>query len=85
MDGLALLSRAVEDPVRFSEINEGVTVESQIAGKDEASVLGVEALVESDQIFPIVVIKYDHAVVVRDSESPQRYMCSTEASFPIPT
>lgn len=64
VDGLGLLASGIEDAMGLSEIDEGIAVESEVAGQDEASILGVDGLVQPDQIFPIVVIKYDHAFVI---------------------
>ncbi len=80
MHCLALFASGVEDAVSLSEVDEGVSVESEVACEDESVALGVNSFVERHQIFAIVAVDDNHALVVGGAEWFRTYICSTEAS-----
>ena len=66
--------------MRVSEVDEGVAVEPEISGRDEAESLAVEGLVELDEVILIVVIDDNDTLVVGGAEWQRRYMNSMDAS-----
>lgn len=64
MYSFSLLTSGIKDAMRFSKINKCIAIESQVASQNKTTILGMDGLIQPNQIFPIIVIKYNHAFVI---------------------
>lgn len=64
MHSLALFASSVKDAVGLSEIDEGVSVESEVTSEDESVPLCMYGFVECNEVFAIIAVNDNHALVV---------------------
>lgn len=61
---LALFASSVKDAVGLSKIDKGVSVESEVTCEDESVPLCMYSFVECNEVFAIVAVNDNHALVV---------------------